>query len=80
LRAKLEKAFAAAHYRQVLRIGPMAYSWRKDCLMAESVLLSTPNSSFRTGQIAIHHLQAVEPWVGNIGENYALVTALHPPF
>jgi hypothetical protein len=56
-RRKLERAFAAAHPGQVLRIGRMDNSWREGRLAAASLLLTTPDSTLSMGPIAIHHIR-----------------------
>jgi hypothetical protein len=55
-RMKIEKAFAAAHPRQVLRIGQMHNSWKERRLSADSLLLTTPHLTFKTGPVAIHNV------------------------
>jgi hypothetical protein len=56
-RTKIEQAFAAAHPGQVLRIGPMNNSWSEGRLATASLLLTTPDFTFKTGPIAIHHVR-----------------------
>jgi hypothetical protein len=55
-RTKIEKAFAAAHPGQVLRIGPMDNSWKEGRLATASLLLTTPDFTLKTGPIAIRHV------------------------
>ena len=54
-RRKIEEGFAAGHPGAVLHLGPIRYSWRGSRLVVNSIHLTTSDSSFTTGRIAIHH-------------------------
>jgi hypothetical protein len=49
----VERAFAATYPGYALRIGELDYSVLANCLVAQSVTLSTTNSTLKVGRIAL---------------------------
>jgi hypothetical protein len=50
---KAERAFAKAHPGYVLQIGKLDYAWGANRLIAQSVTLSTSNSTIQAGRISL---------------------------
>jgi hypothetical protein len=69
---KLEQAFAQAHPGCALRIGKLNYAVSTNCLVAESVILSATNLTFKAGRISLTGV----PWARLLLRRAALTDTL----
>lgn len=53
VKGKVERAFDIAHPGSALRIGKLDYAVGTNCLVAQSVILNTRNSTFKSGRISV---------------------------
>ena len=69
---RAERWFAEAHPGAVLQIGGLDYSVRANCLVAQSVTLSTTDSTFKVGRLSLTGVH----WVRLLWGTAALADAL----